>query len=310
MDLLGTVVLPIAIMLIYALVVGIAITPPKSFEEAIPLLLLVAVLGLPAVLIMITTRKMIYVFWMLIYLLALPVWNFVLPVYAFWHFDDFSWGETRKVEGEGEAKGHGDGKGQAHTVPLRRWEDWERSRLRKLRREERRRKELERAHPGEFLSARADTRSQYDSSDTLSVFSSEDDHWGAQIGGYNEYNAQYPPPAPGLLLPHNAALQNAKTVGASELEAMMESGFETEPSRSSSPIGVPAHAPRYQLSDGPAPQTGMNARGYAPVMRDSPTVGSPTGSEWSRGSREGLRGQRTPTQRYGPLGPLDPSTRF
>jgi chitin synthase len=25
---------------------------------------------------------------MLIYLLALPVWNFVLPVYAFWHFDE------------------------------------------------------------------------------------------------------------------------------------------------------------------------------------------------------------------------------
>jgi chitin synthase len=249
----------------------------------------------------------IYVFWMLIYILALPVWNLVLPVYAFWHFDDFSWGETRKVEGEGKGQGHGDGKGQANTVPLRRWEDWERSRLRKLKREERRRKELERVHPGEFLSARADTRSQYDSSDTLSVFSSEDDHWGAQIGGYNENNAQYPPPPTGLLLPQNAALQHAKTVGASELEAMLETGFDAEPSRSSSPIGVQPNTPRYQLSDGPA-------RGYAPLTRDSPPiVGSPTtptltsGSEWSR---ESPRGQRTPVQRYGPLGPLDPSGRF
>ena len=95
MDLLGTVVLPIAITLTYALIVGIALKPPKSFEEAIPLMLLVAVLGLPAVLILITTRKVVYVFWMLIYLLALPIWNFVLPLYAFWHFDDFSWGETR-----------------------------------------------------------------------------------------------------------------------------------------------------------------------------------------------------------------------
>jgi len=69
----------------------------RSFEEAIPLVLLVAVLGLPAILIFITTRKVVYVFWMLIYLLALPVWNFILPVYAFWHFDDFSWGETRYV---------------------------------------------------------------------------------------------------------------------------------------------------------------------------------------------------------------------
>ena len=95
MDLLGTVVLPVAIVLTYVLIVGVILNPPKSFEEAIPVLLLGAVLGLPAVLILITTRKVVYVFWMLIYLLALPVWNFILPLYAFWHFDDFSWGETR-----------------------------------------------------------------------------------------------------------------------------------------------------------------------------------------------------------------------
>ena len=95
MDLLGTVVLPIAIALTYMLIVSMALEPPKSFEEAIPLILLIAVLGLPGILIMLTTRKVVYVFWMLIYLLALPVWSFILPVYAFWHFDDFSWGETR-----------------------------------------------------------------------------------------------------------------------------------------------------------------------------------------------------------------------
>jgi chitin synthase len=97
MDLLGTVVLPIAISLTYVLIATMAINPPNTFEEAIPLLLLVAVLGLPAILILITTRKVVYVFWMLIYLLALPIWNFILPLYAFWHFDDFSWGETRYV---------------------------------------------------------------------------------------------------------------------------------------------------------------------------------------------------------------------
>jgi chitin synthase len=97
MDLVGTVVLPIAIMLTYTLIVGMIMQPPTTFEEAIPLMLLVSVLGLPAVLILITTRKVVYVFWMIVYLLALPVWNFILPVYAFWHFDDFSWGETRCV---------------------------------------------------------------------------------------------------------------------------------------------------------------------------------------------------------------------
>ena len=95
MDLLGTVVLPIAIVLTYILIIKSALNPPHSFSEAIPLILLVAVLGLPSLLIMLTTRKMVYVAWMFIYLMALPVWNLILPVYAFWHFDDFSWGETR-----------------------------------------------------------------------------------------------------------------------------------------------------------------------------------------------------------------------
>lgn len=98
MDLLGTVVLPIAISLTYMLIVGMVLQPPNTFQEAIPLVMLCSVLGLPAVLILITTRKIVYVFWMFAYLIALPVWNFILPVYAFWHFDDFSWGETRFVQ--------------------------------------------------------------------------------------------------------------------------------------------------------------------------------------------------------------------
>ena len=98
MDLLGTVVLPIAVVLTYTLIITMGMHPPKSFDEAIPLMLLGAVLGLPAILILITTRKVVYVCWMFIYLLALPVWNLILPVYAFWHFDDFSWGETRYVQ--------------------------------------------------------------------------------------------------------------------------------------------------------------------------------------------------------------------
>jgi chitin synthase len=97
MDLLGTVALPVAICLTYSLIVNMALSPPKSFEEAIPLILLMSVLFLPGVLILLTTRKVVYIAWMFVYLLALPVWNFVLPVYAFWHFDDFSWGETRYV---------------------------------------------------------------------------------------------------------------------------------------------------------------------------------------------------------------------
>ncbi|KAF5370675.1 hypothetical protein D9758_002066 [Tetrapyrgos nigripes] len=311
MDLLGTVVLPIAISLTYMLIIGMALNPPHSFEEAIPLMLLVAVLGLPAILILITTGKMVYVFWMLIYLAALPVWNFILPVYAFWHFDDFSWGETRKVEGESKGDsdhGGGGGKFNGAAVPMRRWEDWERSRLRKLRRDDRRRRDFERAGyvTGDgLLGSRTDVRSQYDGSDTYSVASSDDDHWGAQIGGYNEHNAQFPPPPAGLIMP-DAGLHTAKTVDASELEAMLEAGFDDRPPSHSSP----AQSPRYQLAD----QSTVNlvsSNGYAPLTRQmgsSDDILSPASPNMDfNGSLHGPGGQR---QRYGPLGPLDPATRF
>nr|CAG8518034.1 14835_t:CDS:2 [Entrophospora candida] len=131
MELVGTVVLPVALVLTYGLIVTLILKPPRDLIEAIPLMMLILVLGLPAVLILLTTRKLIYIAWMFIYLLALPVWNLILPVYAYWHFDDFSWGETRKVEGEAKGDDHGKKEGEfdASKVPVKRWEDWERTRI-------------------------------------------------------------------------------------------------------------------------------------------------------------------------------------
>ncbi|KAG2066542.1 glycosyltransferase family 2 protein [Suillus decipiens] len=309
MDLLGTVVLPIAIMLTYTLIVGMIMQPPTTFEEAIPLMLLVSVLGLPAVLILITTRKVVYVFWMIVYLLALPVWNFVLPVYAFWHFDDFSWGETRKVEGEAKGEGHGAGPGtfDGSSVPLRRWEDWERSRLRKLKREERRRRDFERMHPAgyisenDLLSARNDARSQYgDGSDTHSVVSSEDDHYGPQIGGYNENNAHFPAPPVGLFTPGHGTDGN-KVVGGAELEAMLESGFDDDESPQRTPTSA-MYAARYQLSDNPSQQRLMSYASSDSGSRTPPTQHRPYGARIEDRSRTG--------EKYGPLGPLDPGEKF
>ncbi|KAI8324258.1 hypothetical protein GQ54DRAFT_296260 [Martensiomyces pterosporus] len=139
LDLVGTVALPVAIVLTYILIVRAAMTKYNSITAYLPLAMLIMVLFLPAVLIFITTRKWIYVAWMFVYLLALPIWNLVLPTYAYWHFDDFSWGETRKVAGEGKDKGHGDAEGHfdASTVPMKRWEDYERKRLRSIKRKER-----------------------------------------------------------------------------------------------------------------------------------------------------------------------------
>jgi chitin synthase len=67
---------------------------------------------------------------MLIYLLSLPSWNFVLPTYAFWKFDDFSWGDTRKTAGEKD-KGHGDAEGEFDStqITMKRWRDFEKGKI-------------------------------------------------------------------------------------------------------------------------------------------------------------------------------------
>jgi chitin synthase len=39
-----------------------------------------------------------FLFWFVYFtLIGVPFFYFFLPLYAFWHMDDFSWGETRKV---------------------------------------------------------------------------------------------------------------------------------------------------------------------------------------------------------------------
>lgn len=210
------------------------------------------------------------------------------------------------------------------SIPLRRWEDWERSRLRKLRREERRRREFERAHPQgfnpneEYLGVRSEVHSQYDGSDTVSVTSS-DDQWGHNIGEYNENNTQYPPPPPGLHSLPQQALQNAKVIGGDDLEAMLEAGWDDGPSPSAStdflhpapPLNA-THAPRYQLSDGPPANAGYSevSRGHPPPVHSpvSPTpvtrgASSAVGDDWKTHVKRRSGGGRTD---YGPLGPLDP----
>jgi chitin synthase len=92
------------------------------------------VLGLPAVLIVVTAHSWSYVVWMIIYLLSLPVWNFVLPVYAFWKFDDFSWGDTRKTAGETTKKAGIEyvGEFDSSKITMKRWAEFERDRRLRL----------------------------------------------------------------------------------------------------------------------------------------------------------------------------------
>lgn len=241
MDLLGTAVLPIAICLTYALIVSYILNPPHTFTEAIPLMLLIAVIGLPAVLILLATRKIVYTAWMLVYLVFLPVWNFALPVYSFWHFDDFSWGETRKIEGEGKDKGHGDSSGvfAAASVPLRRWQDWERSRLKRQAREERRRRDLEKQFGAGFYNDQTDPRELgqnglqrpphynglgVDNSDNFSDMSGtneDEDLWGPHIGSFNELA---PPPL--AIVRHSVWVDGQEMiVEQDDMEKMLSQGW-------------------------------------------------------------------------------------
>jgi len=87
-ELVGTCVLPAAIGFTVYVIVIAAVKRPVPI---IPLVLLGLILGLPAVLIVLTAKRWSYVGWMLVYLSSLVIWNFVLPIYAFWNFDDFSW---------------------------------------------------------------------------------------------------------------------------------------------------------------------------------------------------------------------------
>ncbi|KAF8324131.1 hypothetical protein DL93DRAFT_2049076 [Clavulina sp. PMI_390] len=127
MELVGTLVLPAAITFTIYLIIQTAV--PGGPNTSLSLILLAIILGLPGLLIVITSRKVAYIGWMLIYFLSLPIWNFVLPAYAYWHFDDFSWGATRKALGDDD-QGHGDKQGEfdsSHIV-MKRWAEFERER--------------------------------------------------------------------------------------------------------------------------------------------------------------------------------------
>ncbi|KAF9398540.1 hypothetical protein BGX21_007652 [Mortierella sp. AD011] len=102
LDLFGTLTLPASVVYLIYLIVVVA-TGMETLPR-ISLILLGAVYGLQA-LIFIIKRQWQHIGWMFIYILAIPLFSFFIPIYSFWHFDDFSWGNTRMVVGEmGNAK--------------------------------------------------------------------------------------------------------------------------------------------------------------------------------------------------------------
>lgn len=123
-DLLSTVVQPVTIAYIVYLIVRVAqnatVVPVTAF------ILLGAIYGLQAI-IFILRRKWEMVGWMILYILAVPVFSFGLPLYSFWHMDDFAWGNTRVVAGEKGKKVvvTDEGKFDPESIPRKKWEDYQ-----------------------------------------------------------------------------------------------------------------------------------------------------------------------------------------
>jgi len=236
MDLIGTLVLPVAISLTYYLIVSSIVNPPHDFTSAIPLIMLICVLFLPGFVITAIRFRPQMIIWLIIYLIFLPVWNLILPAYSFWHFDDFTWGATRKVEGETRGEGHGvdeEGYNASLHVPMRLWSEWERSRIRKQGRDARRREEMTQQFGSTFYNdqdtpaAPQQVQPIAPGRNTALVrsLSGEEDRWGDQIGAYDENE-----PVPDLIQAGRpvSSLMPIRLVEEGDMENMLQGGWDDD----------------------------------------------------------------------------------
>ncbi|KAI9310276.1 chitin synthase-domain-containing protein [Dichotomocladium elegans] len=125
LDLLSTLVMPAVVCYLIYLIYQLSTS--TSQVPLISIITLAGVYGLQAI-IFILRRKWEHIGWMIVYILAIPVFSFLVPIYAFWHFDDFSWGNTRIVVGEGgqkKAVGPEEAEFDPSTIPTKRWEEHE-----------------------------------------------------------------------------------------------------------------------------------------------------------------------------------------
>ncbi|KAH9006852.1 glycosyltransferase family 2 protein [Lactarius hatsudake] len=125
LDLLGTLILPATV--VYLIYLIIIVSTGNSAFPLISVLMIAAVYGLQA-LIFIIRREFMLVGWMVVYLISYPVYSFLLPVYSFWCMDEFGWGNTRLVIGEGNSKKvimNEDEKFDESMIPLKKFSEYE-----------------------------------------------------------------------------------------------------------------------------------------------------------------------------------------
>ncbi|KAF7731239.1 hypothetical protein EC973_000655 [Apophysomyces ossiformis] len=122
-DLIGTITLPSSVIYLVYLVYSAMSGGPIPM---IALGMLAGAYGLQA-LIFIVKRQWQHIGWMVIYIFAIPIFSFFIPLYAFWHFDDFSWGNTRVVVGDKKKQiiVTDDEKFDDKMIPLKKWAQYE-----------------------------------------------------------------------------------------------------------------------------------------------------------------------------------------
>ncbi|KDR84455.1 hypothetical protein GALMADRAFT_237329 [Galerina marginata CBS 339.88] len=124
-DLVGTMILPATFVYLVYLITVVALH--AAALPTIALIMLAVTYGLQAI-IFIIKREFMLVGWMVVYLLSYPVYSFFLPIYSFWCMDEFSWGNTRVVIGEGKDRKvltTEDEKFDESMIPLKKFSEYE-----------------------------------------------------------------------------------------------------------------------------------------------------------------------------------------
>ncbi|KNZ77066.1 Chitin synthase 8 [Termitomyces sp. J132] len=124
-DLLGTLILPATVVYLFYLIIVVS-----THQQALPMIAIIMIAvtyGLQAI-IFILKREFMLCGWMVVYILSYPVYSFFLPVYSFWCMDEFGWGNTRLVIGEGKDKKviiNEDEKFDESMIPLKKFSEYE-----------------------------------------------------------------------------------------------------------------------------------------------------------------------------------------
>ncbi|KAJ3050400.1 hypothetical protein HK097_008635 [Rhizophlyctis rosea] len=189
------------------------------------------------IIIFLLKREWQHVGWMIIYLLATPIFSFYVPIYSFWHMDDFSWGNTRmvveegkKVEKEVEAEEF-----DPSIIPLKKWADYE-----------------------------YEQQMQYDRHSDEAYTVTEGGYPASAYGG-SQYTAsayggsQYPASAYGTAYDVRSAYGDESVYGA---ESVYTSNGYGHPASGHMPMPTPT----------PPVYAGMGAMGRSPIMPTTPVV--------------------------------------